>query len=271
MKIKIMTTISPKIALLQIFTLFTIITFGQKELFEEKYFKNGDFILPYRLLKPLESNPQPNSKLTPVSAEEKLYPLIVFLHGAGERGSDNVKQLTYIDTIFTDSAFQAKYPTFVVAPQCPEKQRWVEVDWKLPEHKMPEKISKPLESVVLLIDTLLKEYPINPKRVYLVGLSMGGFGTWELLARYPNKFAAAIPICGGADLSTACIIRHIPIWTFHGAKDKVVKVERSRQMVDAIKKCNGKKIIYTEYPDGDHLIWNRVFNNPKVWEWLFSN
>ena len=216
--------------------------------------------MPYRFVKPLNYEPQ----------NADLYPLIIFLHGAGERGNDNVLQLTYIDTIFGKDWFRKKYPCFIIIPQCPLEKRWVEVDWKLPEHKQPTEISEQLQMVLEIMEKEIKENKIDTNRIYVVGLSMGGFGTWDLITRFPNKFAAAIPICGGADVTKACSIKHLPIWAFHGAKDKVVMVERSRKMIEAMQKC-GAKPIYTEYKNSGHLIWNKVFANKKVWEWLFSN
>jgi predicted peptidase len=139
-------------------------------------FVSGSDTLNYQLLVPkLDSN--------------KTYPLIVFFHGAGERGTDNQKQLTYIDTIFQAQWFQNKYPSFVLAPQCPPKKRWVEVDWSLTAVKQPAQASLPMALSLKLIDTLIKTFPIDTNRIYAIGLSMGGFAVWDALWRRADLFA----------------------------------------------------------------------------------
>lgn len=232
---------------------------AQQDIFEKKVFTEDSKSLPYRFVKPLNYTEN----------NEEKYPLILFLHGAGERGNDNELQLTYVDTVFGKEWFRNKYPSFVVLPQCPLEKRWVEVDWKLPTHKQPEHMSEQLQLVMKIIESVTKEFNVDTTRIYVIGLSMGGFGTWDLISRFPNKFAAAIPICGGADVSTACKIKNMPVWAFHGAKDKVVMVDRSRKMIEAMQKC-GATPKYTEYKNSGHLIWNKVFANKKVWEWLFN-
>lgn len=147
--------------------------------------------------------------------------------------------------------------------------RWVEVDWGLMSHTMPKEPSVPMAATIRLLDSIIKVYPIDTNRIYVMGLSMGGYGVWDIIARLPNKFAAAVPICGGADLKTAPKIAHIPIWVFHGAKDGVVPVERSRRMVAELKKYGGKPI-YTEYPNVHHGAWYPAFKNPELFKWLFQ-
>ncbi len=199
----------------------------------------------------------------------KKYPLILFLHGAGERGNDNEKQLTYIDKYFENEYFRRAYPAFILVPQCPKDKRWVEVSWSLPAHTIPEKISEPLGLTMDLLFKLIDSLPIDTNRIYITGLSMGGFGVWDAIARYPNLFAAAVPICGGADLNTAKKIKDIPIWVFHGSEDKVVTVERSRKMVAELKKY-GSNVKYTEFPKTGHLSWNKAYATPGLWDWMFE-
>ena len=203
------------------------------------------------------------------TTEGKKYPLIIFLHGAGERGTDNEKQLTHGAKKFAEKQNLEKFPCFVIAPQCEEQYRWVEVDWTLPAHKMPEKISVPLGLTVELIEEIIKKYAIDTNRIYVTGLSMGGYGTWDLISRFPNKFAAAVPICGGADENIACNIKDVPIWCFHGAKDKLVLVSRSRNMINALKKCSGTPK-YTEYPTLGHFSWGQAYNEKELIPWMFS-
>jgi predicted peptidase len=206
--------------------------------------------------------------LLPVDSSKK-YPLILFLHGAGERGNDNQLQLNYIDSVFANDNFQKTNPCFVLAPQCPSDKRWVEVDWNLDKHILPENPSISLKLVNSLIDSLISVLPIDENKIYITGLSMGGYGTWDFISRYPEKFAAAVPICGGGDENTASKIANIPIWCFHGAKDKVVKTLRSQNMINAIVKSGGNPK-YTEYPELGHLCWNRAYSTPELYTWLFS-
>lgn len=229
-----------------------------------KVFKKCSFtdtcgtILPYRLLEPL--NPDTTVK----------YPVVLFLHGAGERGNDNENVLTHIDKVFGTTSFRTKYPCYVIIPQCAEGFRWCETDWTLPSHTMPETISVYLNAANQLLDSIVKAVDGDTSRLYITGMSMGGFGTWDLISRYPNKFAAAVPICGGADLNMACRLKDLPIKTFHGSTDKLVKVIRTRNITAAIQKCGGTKIEYTELTGKGHLIWNQVYAMPSTFQWLFA-
>jgi predicted peptidase len=205
--------------------------------------------------------------MTPESVDAtQKYPLVVFLHGAGERGADNEKQLIHGIKDFSSAEHRKKYPCFLIAPQCPEKEKWG--DWTVKEG-LPKQPTEPGRLVMELIDALVKEQPIDTKRIYLTGLSMGGFGTWDLISRYPDKFAAAVPICGGGDPKQGEKIAKIPIWVFHGAKDGAVKVERSRDMVEAIKKAGGKPK-YTEYPNEGHASWVPAYKDEEMFKWLFE-
>lgn len=199
----------------------------------------------------------------------KKYPLVVFLHGAGERGNDNEAQLVHGVPQFASKENREKYPCFLIAPQCPVSAKWAEVNWSANSHTIPKEVSEPGRLTLLLIETLLKEQPIDPKRIYITGLSMGGYGTWDLMARRPELFAAAAPVCGGADEATAEKIKHIPVWTFHGAKDTAVKPQRSRNMIAALEKV-GAKPKYTEYPDVGHDSWNPAYKDPEFYKWLFA-
>ena len=211
--------------------------------------------LPYRLMKPA------------AIADGTKYPLVIFLHGAGERGTDNEKQLVHGIPQFV--ANREKYPCFLIVPQCPVEQKWVEVDWSASTHTQPKTPGDAGRMVIELIEKSLKDMSVDPKRVYLTGLSMGGYGTWDLGARRPDLFAALAPVCGGADEATAGKIRDLPIWAFHGGKDGVVKPARSRNMIAAIKKAGGDPK-YTEYPDVGHDSWNNAYKDPAFHEWLFS-
>lgn len=226
----------------------------KSQLSKESFTGSGG-ALPYRLLRPAKEE------------NGKLYPLVVFLHGAGERGTDNETPLVHGVKEFVK--LRESYPCFLIAPQCPEGKRWVEVDWSLPRHDMPATPSEPMKSLVELIDQLSAKLPVDKKRVYATGLSMGGFGTWDLLARYPDRFAAAVAVCGGADEKTAALIAKTPVWAFHGAKDGAVIPDRSRHAVEAVKKAGGK-VQYLEYPDVGHDSWNRAYADPLMMKWLFE-
>jgi predicted peptidase len=225
------------------------------KLLEKRTFTKEKASLPYRLMKPEGYD------------GTKEYPLVIFLHGAGERGTDNKAQLVHGIKDFASDENRKKYPCFLVVPQCPpHPKRWA--DWTA-KAALAAEPTEPLGLVLGLLAELKKEFKIDARRVYLTGLSMGGFGTWDLLARHPELFAAGIPVCGGGDPKQAEKIARVPVWAFHGAKDKAVVVERSREMVEALKKV-GAKPEYTEYPDLAHDSWTKTYADPKVMAWLFA-
>jgi len=199
------------------------------------------------------------------------YPLILFLHGAGERGDDNLKQLAHPDVLhWVREKYAKEHPSFLVAPQCPAGAKWVDVNWwQVPHHQTPPQPAEPMRLTMELLDTLQKEFSIDPDRIYVTGLSMGGYGTFDLLVRRPHYFAAAVPLCGGADDSRAKDFAHVPIWIFHGAQDKAVPVVRSRSVVEALRRAGGRPR-YTEYPDEGHAIWKRTYADEELARWLFS-
>ncbi|OAI51146.1 phospholipase [Planctomycetaceae bacterium SCGC AG-212-F19] len=217
----------------------------------------GGKVLPYRLLKPADYDPK------------QRYPLVLLLHGAGERGDDNEKQLVHGVPQFLRPEMRKQYPCFVVAPQCPAAFKWVDADWSAAAHKLPAEPTEPMRLTIALLEALPKDWAIDTKRVYVTGLSMGGFGAWDIAARRPELFAAVVPVCGGADEATAPTLAKIPHWAFHGAKDGVVKPARSRNMIDALKKAGGAPR-YTEYPNVGHDSWNPAYGDPKLYEWLFA-
>ena len=213
--------------------------------------------LPYRLLQPETSEAQ------------RRYPLVVFLHGAGERGADNEQQLIHGVPEFARPERRAAEPCFLIAPQCPVGHRWVETDWGGEAHTMAAEPSLPLRALLELLDRLPQELPIDLQRVYITGMSMGGFGAWEALARRPELFAAAVLVCAGADLATAPIVARTPQWAFHGALDDAVPVQRSRTMIAALRQAGGSPR-YTEYPAVGHDSWNPACADPEMHAWLFK-
>jgi predicted peptidase len=198
--------------------------------------------------------------------------LVVILHGAGERGTDNKKQLVWFwadkkPSVMTRPEVAAA-KAFVIVPQCPEGKQFVEVPWAKGSYKSPE-ISEPLKLTLALVDSFLKDQPIDPDRVYVVGMSMGGFGAIDAVQRRPELFAACVPICGASDLSRVKDIAHVPVWAFHGDADNVVPVSGSRELVDALKKA-GAEPKYTEYPKVGHNSWSPAFEEKELWNWIFA-
>lgn len=228
-----------------------------KDQLEKKTFEKDGGVLPYRLMRP--ENPK---------GDGKKYPLVIFLHGAGERGNDNEVQLVHGVKEFAKPEARQKYPCYLVAPQCPTGKQWVQVPWNAEKHDMPPVPSQPALLLTGLLDQLLETLPIDPDRVYITGLSMGGYGTWDLLSRQPERFAAAVPVCGGGDEKKAAKMKDVPIWAFHGAKDNAVPVSRSRNMVEAVNKAGGA-VRYTEYPDVAHDSWNACYADPDMMAWMF--
>jgi predicted peptidase len=234
-------------------------------LFEKKEFIKGTDTLRYRILYPV--NYQAGKK----------YPLIMFLHGAGERGNDNEKQLTHGGKMFADSALRQRYPAIVVMPQCPANDWWARLSREPKVDSLgkfsidsDQPIGPSLSLVSQLLDSLAATGSVIKKQVYLGGLSMGGMGTFELLWRKPKFFAAAIPICGAGDPEKVMVYaKKFPLWIFHGDNDKVVPVSNSRLMKDRLIAA-GAKVKYTEYPGVAHNSWDNVFVEPDLFKWLFK-
>lgn len=219
--------------------------------------------IPYRLF-------------VPEGTTDRKYPLVVFLHGAGERGTDNYLQLAGNRgaIVWAQPRYQVTHPCFVLAPQCPPNSSWSTL---FTDRKNPFNPEKPLLAVIKIIRKLLDEYNIDENRIYITGLSMGGYGTWSAIMNFPELFAAAIPICGGGDVSKVERIKDIPIWVFHAEDDPVVPVENSRVLVKKLAEIGGK-VRYTEYEKGfmekhgwdPHGSWIPAYESQEVVEWLFE-
>ena len=213
--------------------------------------------LPYRLLKPK------------VYDAEQAYPLVVFLHGMGERGSDNVSQLVNgVSAFFASDAAMVRFPAVVIAPQCPDGEDMNEASWSNWRDET-RGITKPTRLALEIVEAMREQFTIDSDRMYIGGLSMGGFGTWDVIQEYPDLFAAAFPICGGGDPEKAERIASLPLWVFHGAKDETVPPQLSRDMVRAIQEAGGHPG-YSEYPDVGHDSWTNAFEEPRLLAWLFS-
>lgn len=221
----------------------------------EKFIQNGDTLL-YR-------------QLFPDYDTLRKYPLVIFLHGSGERGNDNEAQLKWgVGNFAIDEAMKL-YPAIVIAPQCPSGQGWSNFsNTNKGNMKLQSSPSRSMKLLIALIQSVEKNLPIDTNRVYITGLSMGGFGTYDAIERYPNMFAAAVPVCGGGDLSQAAAIAHIPMWIFHGAEDAAVNPEYSLQMANALNKAGAHPGL-TMYPETGHFSWIAAYSDPAMMAWLF--
>lgn len=209
--------------------------------------------------------------MKPSTVEEgETYPLVLFLHGAGERGDDNERQLAYLPKLMATESHREKFPCYLLAPQCRSGQKWVDVSWaEVKNSPQPKEPSHQMKAAIGMLKRTLAEEKIDPNRVYLTGLSMGGYGSWDLVARHPEWFAAVAPICGGGDVATAKRFADVPLWAFHGDADRAVNVARSRMMIAALKKAGGQPK-YTEYPGVGHNSWTPAYEKSDLLEWMFQ-
>ena len=193
------------------------------------------------------------------------YPLVIFLHGSGERGNDNESQLKWGVKNFATDHNMKLYPAIVIAPQCPTGMRWGNYGDDLVLLPDP---TKPMRLLRELINQAITTMPVDTNRIYITGLSMGGYGTFDAIARYPDLFAAAVPVCGGGDVSKAESVAHIPMWIFHGALDEAVSPALSVSMAEALTAAGAKPGL-TIYPEVGHFSWIGAYSDPMMMEWLF--
>jgi predicted peptidase len=181
--------------------------------------------------------------------EARRWPLLLFLHGSGERGDDLAKVKVHGPPKFLDG--RDDFPFVVVSPQCPEGERWSS------------------ESLMALLDDVTKRLRVDRERICVTGMSMGGRGTWDLAMTDPGRFAAIAPVCGGALPDRACRLKDVPVRAYHGAKDQVVSLVESQTVVDAVRKCGGEADLLVD-PEAGHDSWSRAYSDPALWEWLLS-
>lgn len=197
-------------------------------------------------------------------------PLVFFFHGAGERGIDNRAQLVHGVPQIISYALREEEKAIVVAPQCPGRARWADTPWARSDHSLKPEPSVNMAKAIRLLDKLSAEYPVDPERIYVTGISMGGYGTWDIISRMPERFAAAMPICGGGDAAMGPRLVNLPILAVHGDADRAVPVENSRRMVNAIREAGGTKIEYREIPKAGHNVWTATYGDDDTLEWLFD-
>lgn len=194
--------------------------------------------------------------LTPMDRDpDQRFPLVVFLHGSGQRGDDNRSQLRGFPEQMANSDWRLRYPCYMLVPQCPERFAWKSL----------------IDELTSIIHEISSKNPIDTTRIYLTGLSMGGFGCFGLAAEEPQLFAAVVPICGGGDPTTASKLVDTPMWIVHGDADEVVPVEQSRKMVESIRAAGGTKVLYTELPGVGHNSWTQTYSDPDgPISWMFN-
>ena len=234
--------------------------FAPHEMFRPAVYTNRlGQTLPYRISAP--QFPQKGKK----------YPIILFLHGSGECGTNNIQQIKAGLPAMMRILVKRPEQVIVVAPQCRVSQWWVKKLAIEPDYTAQERPMNSLKLAIEICEELMKTHQADPDRFYITGLSLGGFGTWDAIQRDPTRFAAAAPICGGGDIKKIPpALRKLPIYVAHGAKDTNVPVDCSRRMVQALKQNKCKKVQYVEFPEGTHLIWDKVYGNPKFVNWMLS-
>ena len=232
--------------------------------YEYANYIEGQDTMQYRILKPLNFQ------------KSKKYPVVLFMHGAGERGSDNRSQLKHGSNLFSSTMNREKFEAFVIFPQCPNKSYWANIDYSFKPNGLGfsfKEHAEPMKSLALvmnLMDDFSKNEYVDTDRIYVMGLSMGGMATFELLYRQQNFYAAAIPICGGANEATAQkYAASTPVWIIHGADDKTVNPVYSLKMAQAIIDAGGS-VRLSIYDNISHMSWNRAFEEPDFLSWLFS-
>lgn len=233
--------------------------------YKEARYVNGKDSINYRILLPENFNP------------ERKYPIVFFLHGSGERGADNQKQLIHGGNLFLKPEVRNQFEAIVIFPQCPQDDRWSNVKINAGETGKKrfnfQKGGKPtaaMHALMGMIEEQLDEPYVDKKQVYVGGLSMGGMGTFELLRRKRKTFAAAFTICGGDNVANVKKYKNVPLWIFHGGKDDVVSSELSKDIADQLK-IIGKEVKYTLYADANHNSWDSAFAEPQLLPWLFSH
>ncbi len=235
-----------------------------KTIMNKSIFNKDGFEIPYRVYLP--------EKIT-----EDCH-FILYLHGAGERGSDNTKHIEnnkqFIERYFSEK-YDEKKPSVIIAPQCPEhypdgrEGKWVDKDWGTGSYTGIKEETLGINAVISLCNYYINKYSIKKENLIVTGISMGGFGTWDIITRYPGMFKTAVPVCGGGSITEAYKAEGTRIWTFHGDADDTVPVSATRDMVNALKNA-GIDIRYTEYKGVNHGSWDPAYKEPELFQWIFD-
>ncbi len=242
---------------------------GESKIFKDEVLGS----MPYRVYKPAD-----------YSADGPKLPLVLFLHGAGERGTDNQAQVVkYIDGLLEETN-KGPHRALVIAPQAPAETKWVDVDWGKGVYTDDAPISKQMQLAMKILDATIAAESVDTTRVYVTGISMGGYGAWDAIARFPDRFAAAVPLSGGGNIDSVKKLKSRGIWAFHGTSDGVVPESGSGKMVDGIHKADGKNVIYSRVERLGHEGWGGFYAPGKykapadsgdnagktLYEWLFA-
>ena len=198
------------------------------------------------------------------------YSLLLFLHGAGSVGNDNLSQMRIPGPPLIRFAQQLQLKIVMLFPQCDKGFQWVDVPWGDDSHSMPQKPSVFMRRALELLDSETARFQPDANRIYAGGISMGGYGAWDLVCRRPQTFAAVLVLCGGGDNKQATHLSHLPAYLLHGAKDTAVPVKRSRDMAEALRQAGNSQVTYSELPDHAHNVWEPCFAEDKAMQWLFS-
>ena len=220
------------------------------------YTNDAGKTLPYRLLLPKDYDPK------------RAYPVIVYLHGAAARGTDNAKPLDWGPLLFLEPSLREKHRFFLLVPQCPASGGWLDASWAGLKGAAE---GEALRLVIEIVGAVLpREFNIDVKRRYLTGVSMGGHAVWVTMVRRPGFFAAAVPVCAGgsASIVTDAAAKY-PVWAFHSDDDPLIPVQQAREMIKAWRE-HGGAAKYTEYTGLKHSSWKKAYAEPEMFDWLFE-
>lgn len=233
--------------------------FAPHEMLKPAAYTNGaGKVIAYRLSAP--QFPEPGKK----------YAMILFLHGSGECGTDNLRQTRVGLPALLKELVKRPEQVIVAAPQCRVSNAWVKRVSFSADYSAPPEPTLALKWAMEICDDLIRNRQADPDRFYITGLSLGGFGTWDAARRWPGRFAAAAPICGGGDVRKPAGMKRLPIWVAHGDADKNVPPECSRRMVQALRQAGNGRVVYKRYGGAGHNVWDRTYSDPEFLTWLLS-
>lgn len=233
---------------------------AQNDLYQKKLYIHKSDTLRYRIMYPENYD------------QSKSYPLVIFLHGSGERGNDNEKQLVHGASLFANAENRKNFPAIVVFPQCPSNGFWAPVSWENNKfgYVNTTKPTEPMQLVIRLIKDLKKSEAVDSKRIYVSGLSMGGMGTFDIICRLPKMFAAAVPICGGVNIERLNKVKNMPVRIYHGEADNLVPPAHSKDAYNKLKAEGAQQVELILFPGVGHDSWTSAFAAPDFLSWIFS-